>query len=74
MTAGFGDDAVCNGNDPVRIADGGKPVGNDDGGTPAHHRIQSLLHKHFRDGIQGTGGFVQNQDGRVFQDGYSTDR
>ena len=43
-------------------------MGDDDACTPFHQLIQSILDGILRDGIQCGSGFIQNQNGRIFQD------
>ena len=50
-----------------RIADGGKPVGNDKGGTVFGEFLQRILYDLFAFIIQSRGGFIKDQDRRVFQ-------
>ena len=44
-------------------------VGDDDRGAPLHQPIQRLLHKLFRFTVQRAGGFVEQENARVFEDG-----
>ena len=43
MIAHFDDAAFFEGNDLVRVTDGGQPVGDDQGGVPLQHLLQRLL-------------------------------
>ena len=52
----------------VRPTDGGEPVGDGEGGAPAGQLFQGLLHQALALVVQGAGGLVQNQDGRIFQE------
>jgi len=45
-----------------------KRVGDHEGGPAFHQLLQGFLHQAFIFGIQRTGGFIQDQDSRVFQD------
>ncbi len=60
--AAFGDN-----DDSIRMAHGGETVRNDERGSPVHQGFERLLDQAFALGIQRTGGFIKNQDGRVFQ-------
>ena len=55
-------------DDPVGRADGGQPVGDDQGGAAAGQLVKGGLNPGLGDGVQGGGGLVQNQDGRIFQE------
>ena len=41
--AGFGDDAVGDGDDAARLADGGQAMGNDEAGTVFHQLVDGFL-------------------------------
>ena len=66
--AGFGDDAVGDGDDASGGPDGGEPVGDDEGGAAPGQGVEGLLDLGLGDGIQGGGGLVQDQDGRILQE------
>src|ERR1017187_1024024 len=53
----------------VRAAYRGKPVRDDDDGAVLHQVGQRPLYQHFALRVQVAGGFVQDQDGRVLQQG-----
>ena len=53
----------------VGIFNSGQAVGDDDAGASVHQVFQSLLHQMFAFVVECAGGFVQKQDGCVFQDG-----
>ena len=42
---------------------------HDNGGAPAHQHVQRSLHGSLVLGVQRRGGFVEQEDGRVLQDG-----
>ena len=63
------DAALVEHHDLVGAADGGQPVRDHDHGAVLHQVGQRLLHQHFRFGVEMRGGFVQNQDGRVLEQG-----
>ena len=69
MAAAFHNLSFVQHTDFISIADGGQAVGNSDGGAVLHQVLQRLLHHLFRFRVEGGGRFVQNQDGRVLQDG-----
>ena len=52
----------------VGVFHGGEPVGDGNGGAAFGEGVQGMLDDHFAFVVQGRGGFVQNQDGRVFQE------
>ena len=51
--------------DQVSVPDGGEPVGNSDGSAALLGLLQGLLHHLLALRVQGRGGLVQQQDGRV---------
>lgn len=53
----------------VGVDDGGEAVGHHHGGAPHHQLVQSILHHTLALSIQSRGGFVQQQDLWVFQNG-----
>lgn len=55
----------------VRALDGGQPVSHHDGGPPLHDPVERLLDHPLRLDVEGAGGLVEQQDGRVFDDGSS---
>ena len=52
-------------HDAVTVAYCGKSVGDHKGRPAFHQLIHTILYKLFGTGINGAGGLVQNQDGRV---------
>ena len=54
-------------DDPVRGEHRGKPVRNNDAGAVAHQVFQSELHNALGFRVQGAGGLVQHQQGRIFK-------
>ena len=61
-------------HDPVGVADGGEPVGDHQGGAVArraepHERLEGALHLALALGVEGAGGLVEDQDGRVLEEG-----
>lgn len=78
-TVGVGDELIMgpslndlasldHGND-IGVADGGEPVGHYDCGASDHDSVEGLLHAVLRLGVQGAGGLVQEEDGRVLEHG-----
>lgn len=55
--------------DAIRVLDGGKPVGDDKGGAVFHETVEGILDLAFGLGIDGGGGFVEQKDGCVFEQG-----
>ena len=67
MGAAFGDDAVCDGNDPPRCPNGGQPVGNDQRGPALGQRIKGPLDLGLGDGVQSGGSLVRIRMGGFFR-------
>src|SRR4029077_15287798 len=61
--------AVLQHENHVRATNGGQAVGNDKRGAANHEIAERALHVHLRLGIQLRGGFIKNEDGRIFQNG-----
>ena len=61
MAAALDDPALLHDHDAVRVADRGETVGDDEGGTALHEGVQAFLYQLFGTGVDGAGGFVQNQ-------------
>ncbi len=68
MFAVFFELSVFEDEDAVGVADGGEAVGDDDGGAPDDDLFEGALDEGFGLVIDGGGGFVEDQDGRVFED------
>ena len=62
------DSAVADDQNAGGVADGGQAVGDDERGTALGQIIKGVLDLGFGDGIQGRGGLVQNQNGRILQE------
>ena len=65
MAAGLGDGAGFHHEDAVGAADGGEAVGDDDDGALSRKTGERLLDAGFAFGIEGAGGFIEQEDGRV---------
>ncbi len=61
--------AIPNHQDQVGIADGGEAVRDHEAGAPLHQFAHGLLDQQLRVGIHGTCRLVQDQHGRIGQDG-----
>ena len=55
--------------DPGGPLDGGQAVGDHQGGAVLHEHLQGLLDRPLTFGVQGAGGLVQDQDGRILEQG-----
>jgi len=66
--AGLDDSSFVEDADEVGVFDGGEAVGDDDGGTVAHQFFEGVLDESFRFGIEGGGGFVEDEDGGIAED------
>ena len=71
ISALFGDGAVGGKHDDtVGAFDGGEAMGDGDGGVVATEEGgEGGIDKGFRLGVEGGGGFVEDQDVRVFDEG-----
>ena len=49
-------------------------MGDGEDGPVDHDLVESLLHHLFGDGVQGARGFVEDQYGRIAQDGPGDDQ
>ena len=61
--------AVVHDDDVIGVADGREAVGNDYAGASLHELVEGLLDGEFALGVEGAGGFVEYEDGRVFEYG-----
>src|SRR6476659_3204966 len=61
--------AAVEDEDLVGVADGGEPVGDGHRGAALGEVVERLLHGALGAGVEGAGGLVEEQDGRVAQDG-----
>ena len=69
MGALFGDGAVLQYEDGVRVLDGGQAVGDDKAGAPFHELVHGLLDLDLGTRVHIGGGLVQNKHGRVAEHG-----
>ena len=69
MIALLHDLALGQQDDVVRVLDGGKPVGHNQHGTDVLHFFQRILNQQLRFRVDVGGGFVQNHDGGLVDDG-----
>ena len=53
----------------VGVLYGRQPVSNNHGRAVAHQSVKSLLHKFFALAVKCRGGLVENEDGRILEDG-----
>jgi hypothetical protein len=67
--AAFDDATVFDDEDLVGLADGGEAVGDDEGGASLHEEVEAGLDEGFGFGVEGAGGFVEDEDARVGEDG-----
>ena len=67
MGAAFDDAAAVEHQQQVGMADGAEAVGDDKAGAPPEQDAERMLDAHFGDGVDGTGGLVEDQDPRVSQ-------
>ena len=69
MRALLDDLAVFDDDDFIRIADGGEAVGDDKTGASLHEAQQGFLDSRFGARVHAGGGFVEDEDARVSEDG-----
>ena len=55
--------------DLVGAADGREAVGDDEGGAALHEEVEAVLDHGFGLGVEGAGGFVEDEDARVGENG-----
>ena len=65
----FSDAAILQHYNSVGVNDRGQPVRDNERGATFHQVVQSFLDEGFRFGIERRGGFVEDQDGWVLQNG-----
>ncbi len=69
MVAVFDQLTTLEDENPVSVANGGEAMSDDDGRPSNSNLFQGSLDEGFGLVIDGGGGFVQDEDGRVFEDG-----
>ena len=69
MCADGGDAAVFEHDGAGGAANGGEPVRDDDDGATLHEVAERDLDERFALGVESGGGFVEDEDGGVLQDG-----
>jgi hypothetical protein len=67
MGAHLDDAALVHHHQPVHRGDGRQPVRDRDHGLALHQRVQAGLDGLLDLAVQGTGGFVEQQDRRVLE-------
>ena len=68
MSARLLDTLCAQHKDTVVVLDGGQSVGNGQGRAAMGQLFEALAHKDLALVVEGAGGFVQNEDGRVLQE------
>lgn len=63
------DGALGDDCDGVGVLDGGQAMRHHDGASPHHDAVQRVLHHFLRLRVQSTGGFIQQQNCWVLQNG-----
>ena len=71
VRAAFDDFSFVEDADFVGVLDGAQTVCDGDGRAGLHQSFERFLHETFRFGVEGRGRFVEDEDGRVFEDGAS---
>lgn len=69
VSAGFDDFSVFDKNQTMGVAEGGEAVGDSDSGAIVDENIQGVLDFFLGFDIDGGSGFVQDEDGRILEDG-----
>ena len=69
MIAFFDDGAIFENRNVCGASNRTQPVGYDKAGAPFHQMFEGHLHLVLTLGIECAGGFVEDEDGRVSQDG-----
>ena len=67
--ARFDDASLLQHHDKVSMAHGGKAMGDDQGGAPGEESVEGLLDEGLALGVEGTGGFVEDEDVGFGEDG-----
>ena len=69
VRAGLNDAALVQHDNHVRVENGGEPVRDANGRAALHQFVERGLHGAFGFGVERAGGFIQNQNRRVLQNG-----
>ena len=67
--AAFDDFPLAEDEDGVGVADGGKAVGDDETGAAFHETFECFIDKPLAFGAKGGGGFVEQEDAGIGQNG-----
>ena len=69
MASLFGQLAVVENEDAIRISQGAEAVGDGDGGPATDQHAQGVLDRLFRLGVDAAGGLIENEDPRIVEQG-----
>ncbi len=69
MGSALDDVALLDDKDLVGAADGGEAVRNDKGCSALHEEVEPGLDEGFGFGVEGAGGFVEDENAGVGEDG-----
>ena len=69
VAAPLGHGALVEHEDLVAVYHGGEPVGDDDAGPAPGGLVEGAHDGGLGDGVEGGGGLVEDEDGRVLEDG-----
>ena len=69
VRAALDDAAFVQDDDLVGVLDGAEAVGDGDGGAAGHELLEGLLDAALGLGVERGGGLVEDEDGRVLEDG-----
>lgn len=66
MSSALNDPTVIEHHDLVRTTDRRKTVGDDKGGSTDHEALECILHEPLTFAVERTGGFIENENSRIF--------
>ena len=69
MGAFLDDAAMVHHQNAIGFENGGQSMGDDQRRAVAHDAFKGTLHRRFTFGVERAGGFVEQQDRRIAQDG-----
>src|SRR5690349_2377370 len=69
VRSGLDDPPLIEDDDPVGPLDGRETVRDDEHGAPLEERLERLLHEKLRFRIEARGRLVEEEDGRILEDG-----